>query len=132
AAPRAPRAEKRLVAARQVFVLGPPAAGKTTIAMWLCKHLNASYLSQQKLLSNKTLVLAKEAQSYQQRQEQIPDELWVDLLQDRLSDMDCIREGWVLDGFPQTHRAHSWPRVVRGGSPLQCDSPSRGSTLSRG
>ncbi|XP_044875440.1 adenylate kinase 8-like [Mauremys mutica] len=86
----------------RVFVLGPPAAGKTTIAMWLCKHLNASYLSQQKLLSNKTLVLAKEAQSYQQRQEQIPDELWVGLLQDRLLDVDCVREGWVLDGFPQT------------------------------
>ncbi|XP_050809150.1 adenylate kinase 8-like [Gopherus flavomarginatus] len=86
----------------RVFVLGPPAAGKTTIAMWLCKHLNASYLSQKKLLSNKTLVLAKEAQSYQQRQEQIPDELWVALLQDRLLDVDCVREGWVLDGFPQT------------------------------
>uniref|UniRef100_A0A8C0J4E4 Uncharacterized protein n=1 Tax=Chelonoidis abingdonii TaxID=106734 RepID=A0A8C0J4E4_CHEAB len=48
----------------RVFVLGPPAAGKTTI--------------------------------------QIPDELWVSLLQDRLLDVDCVREGWVLDGFPQT------------------------------
>uniref|UniRef100_A0A674K3Q1 Ig-like domain-containing protein n=1 Tax=Terrapene triunguis TaxID=2587831 RepID=A0A674K3Q1_9SAUR len=31
-----------------------------------------------------------------------------------------------------TGHAHSWPRTVPGGNPLQCDSPSQGSTLSRG
>ncbi|XP_003229468.1 adenylate kinase 8 [Anolis carolinensis] len=85
-----------------VLVLGPPAAGKTTIARWLCKHLSATYLSPQQLLRNKLLRQSREALARQQLQGSVPDELWAGLLEERLADVDCVKLGWVLDGFPET------------------------------
>ncbi|XP_039189322.1 adenylate kinase 8-like [Crotalus tigris] len=86
----------------RVFIVGPPASGKTTIARWICKHLSATYLCPKELVRIKLLKKAKEAEGYQTRGEKIPDELWASLLQERLSDVDCETLGWVVDGFPQT------------------------------
>ncbi|XP_044286827.1 adenylate kinase 8-like [Varanus komodoensis] len=88
----------------RVFVLGPPASGKTTIARWLCKHLSAVYLCPQQLVSLKLLKRSTEAMALQAREEPIPDELWASLLEERLSDVDCVKLGWVLDGFPETRK----------------------------
>nr|XP_060635642.1 adenylate kinase 8-like [Anolis sagrei ordinatus] len=85
-----------------VFVLGPPAAGKTTISRWLCKHLSATYLNPQQLLKNKLLHRSREALQQQEREGSVSDELWAALLEDRLADVDCVKLGWVLDGFPET------------------------------
>ncbi|XP_048358402.1 adenylate kinase 8-like [Sphaerodactylus townsendi] len=86
----------------RVFVVGPPASGKTTIARWICKHLRASYLCPQDLARQRTLGKSKEALSYLAQQEPIPVELWASLLGERLSAEDCVNLGWVLDGFPET------------------------------
>ncbi|XP_015268474.1 PREDICTED: adenylate kinase 8-like [Gekko japonicus] len=86
----------------RVLVLGPPASGKTTISRWICKHLSATYLCPQDLAEDRKLKKSKEALSCLSRQGAIPDELWVTLLEERLSAQDCVRLGWVLDGFPET------------------------------
>ncbi|KAM3832228.1 adenylate kinase 8-like [Vipera latastei] len=88
----------------RVFIVGPPASGKTTIARWICKHLSATYLCPKELVHTKLLKRAREAEGYQTRGEMIPDELWASLLQERLSDVDCETLGWVVDGFPQTRK----------------------------
>ncbi|XP_060100634.1 adenylate kinase 8-like [Heteronotia binoei] len=86
----------------RVFVVGPPASGKTTISRWICKHLSATYVCPQDLVHNQKLKKSQEVLSCLAQQEAIPDELWVSLLEERLSDEECMSLGWVVDGFPET------------------------------
>lgn len=86
----------------RVFVVGPPASGKTTISRWLCKHLNTTYLCPEGLAQDKSLRKSQLALSSLPPLEAIPDELWVSLLAERLLAEDCVKLGWVLDGFPET------------------------------
>ncbi|KAL2092003.1 hypothetical protein ACEWY4_011801 [Coilia grayii] len=41
-------------------------------------------------------------QQYQERGETIPHDLWIRMIQQRLSRIDCVRRGWVLEGMPRT------------------------------
>ncbi|XP_028918076.1 adenylate kinase 8 [Ornithorhynchus anatinus] len=86
----------------RIFILGPPASGKTTIAMWLCKHLNACFINLANLSRNEFSFLAMEVAEIQKRNQEIPNELWAKLIQERLSSDDCIKRGWIVDGFPET------------------------------
>ncbi|XP_052525407.1 adenylate kinase 8 isoform X1 [Tympanuchus pallidicinctus] len=87
--------------APRIFILGPPASGKTTMAIRLCKHLDAIRISQETLLSKETLALTKEAKAYKERKQKIPNALWANLIRERLSNVDCIKQGWILEGFPE-------------------------------
>ncbi|XP_074968161.1 adenylate kinase 8 isoform X2 [Phalacrocorax aristotelis] len=93
--------------APRICVLGPPASGKTTVAMWLCKHLDAIRVSQETLLFKEILALTKEAKAYQERKQKIPNALWANLIQERLSNVDCIKQGWILEGFPE-NQEQAW------------------------
>nr|XP_028602261.1 adenylate kinase 8-like [Podarcis muralis] len=86
----------------KIFVVGPPASGKTTISRWICKHLSATYLCPQDLMRSKLLKRSSEAMALRDQKKQIPNDLWAALLEERLNDVDCIKLGWVLDGFPET------------------------------
>ncbi|XP_051492858.1 adenylate kinase 8 isoform X6 [Apus apus] len=93
--------------APRVCVLGPPASGKTTVARWLCKHLGAIRISRETLLSKGISALVKEAKAYKERNQEIPNELWANLIQKRLSNVDCIKQGWILEGFPE-NQEQAW------------------------
>ncbi|XP_075041407.1 adenylate kinase 8 isoform X2 [Mixophyes fleayi] len=86
----------------RICVLGPPASGKHTMAKLLCKHLNVTHLTLENLLSSDVSVLVEEALSYKDKGQEIPDALWARLIQERLSKVDCVKRGWVLEGFPRT------------------------------
>ncbi|KAM9064217.1 adenylate kinase 8 isoform 1-T1 [Sarcophilus harrisii] len=86
----------------RIFILGPPASGKTTIAMWLCKHLNASLITAENLIWNKLSGLAIKALQIYEKEEAIPDFLLLKLLLERMSKEECISKGWILDGIPET------------------------------
>ncbi|XP_036038917.1 adenylate kinase 8 isoform X1 [Onychomys torridus] len=85
----------------KVVILGPPASGKTTIAMWLCKHLNSNLITKENLLEREFSPLAEEAKKHFQTYKRIPNSLLVGLVQERLSEDDCLRRGWILDGIPE-------------------------------
>ncbi|XP_058861357.1 adenylate kinase 8-like isoform X1 [Acipenser ruthenus] len=85
----------------RIFVLGPPASGKRTVVKQLCKHLGASRISTESLLREES-DLVKEALEYKANQQEIPSMLWINLVQQRLSKKDCIKRGWVFEGFPKT------------------------------
>ncbi|XP_059115890.1 adenylate kinase 8 isoform X3 [Peromyscus eremicus] len=85
----------------KVVILGPPASGKTTIAMWLCKHLNSNLVTKENLLEREFSPLAEEAKKHFQTYKRIPNSLLVGLVQERLSEDDCLRRGWILDGIPE-------------------------------
>ncbi|EHB00201.1 hypothetical protein GW7_03379, partial [Heterocephalus glaber] len=86
----------------KIIILGPPASGKTTIAMWLCKHLNTNLLTRGTLLGKEFSSVAEEARKQYQRFKKVPDSLLIQLVQERLMEEDCVRRGWILDGIPQT------------------------------
>ncbi|XP_074066930.1 adenylate kinase 8 isoform X2 [Macrotis lagotis] len=86
----------------KIFILGPPASGKTTIAMWLCKHLNANLISLQNLMWNEFSELAAKALQFHEAKKPIPDSLLMKLLLERMGNPQCISKGWILDGIPET------------------------------
>nr|XP_060464247.1 adenylate kinase 8 isoform X1 [Panthera onca] len=86
----------------KIVILGPPASGKTTIAMWLCKHLNSNLLTVENLIAREFSSLAAGARRHYQNVTKVPSSLLVRLIQERVSEEDCIRRGWILDGIPET------------------------------
>ena len=34
--------------------------------------------------------------------QEVPVDLWIRLVEARLSLFDCVKKGWVMDGFPRT------------------------------
>ncbi|KAI6076022.1 Adenylate kinase 8 isoform X1 [Aix galericulata] len=107
--------------APRICILGPPASGKTTIAMRLCKYLDAIRISQETLLLEETLALTKEAKEYKERKQQIPNALWANLIQERLSNVDCIKQGWILEGFPE-NQEQAWMLQSSGIIPRHVDT----------
>ncbi|MEM5948521.1 adenylate kinase [Spirochaetia bacterium 38H-sp] len=88
---------------RLVF-LGPPGAGKGTIAAIVSKDLGIPHISTGDLfreaIKNKT-ELGKKVESILASGELVPDKLTIALVKDRLSKEDA-KEGFILDGFPRT------------------------------
>nr|XP_042101442.1 adenylate kinase 8 isoform X2 [Ovis aries] len=86
----------------KIVILGPPASGKTTIAMWLAKHLSTNLLSVEGLIAKEYSPLAADARMHYQKFKMVPNMLLIRLMQERLKEEDCIRRGWILDGIPET------------------------------
>ncbi|XP_074747422.1 adenylate kinase 8 isoform X2 [Strix uralensis] len=107
--------------APRICVLGPPASGKTTVAMWLCKRLDAIRISRETLLFKEILALTKEAKAYKERKQKIPNALWANLIQERLSNVDCIKQGWILEGFPE-NQEQAWMLQSSGIIPRHVDT----------
>jgi adenylate kinase len=88
----------------QTVFLGPPGAGKGTIAKMLCDERQWVQISTGDLLraavKNRT-DLGRQAQGYMEKGALVPDELVIGLLQERLRQPDSAR-GYILDGFPRT------------------------------
>ncbi|XP_014030303.1 adenylate kinase 8 isoform X4 [Salmo salar] len=85
----------------RVMLLGPPASGKRTVARKLCEHTQVIHITDSNILQEDT-DLTKKALQYKAKQQEIPCDLWIKLIQQRLSKIDCVRRGWVLEGIPQT------------------------------
>jgi len=91
-----------------LILLGPPGAGKGTVAVELAKetklpHISTGDLFRENLKNNTPL--GEEAKSYMNEGKLVPDELVIDMLLDRIAKKDC-EKGYILDGFPRTiHQA---------------------------
>ncbi|XP_034958088.1 adenylate kinase 8 isoform X1 [Zootoca vivipara] len=86
----------------KICILGPPASGKTTIAMWLCKQLGTARISPETLLNSTWSDLRYKAEEYQDTNQNIPGTLWAELIGERLQIEDCIHSGWIMEGIPQS------------------------------
>lgn len=88
----------------KIVLLGPPGAGKGTQADILVKRLLVPHISTGDMfraaISNGT-ELGKEAKSYMDKGQLVPDIVTVGIIKDHISMSDC-REGFLLDGFPRT------------------------------
>lgn len=85
-------------------MLGAPGAGKGTQAKMIADKYQIPHISTGDIfranIKNGT-ELGKEAKTYMDKGELVPDELTVRILLDRVAQPDC-EKGYVLDGFPRT------------------------------
>ena len=87
-----------------MIFLGPPGAGKGTVAQSLEEDLNIVQISTGDLLRESVkqgTELGGKAKGYMDAGELVPDDLVIGLLKERIALDDC-RNGFVLDGFPRT------------------------------
>ncbi|MGV0023825.1 adenylate kinase [Phormidesmis priestleyi] len=88
--------------ARLIF-LGPPGAGKGTQAMVLASLKQIPHISTGEILRAAVAgqtTLGVKAKEYVDRGELVPDQLVIDLVRERLEELDA-KAGWILDGYPR-------------------------------
>ncbi|MGW7810545.1 adenylate kinase [Staphylococcus xylosus] len=87
-----------------IILMGLPGAGKGTQASEIVKKFPIPHISTgdmfRKAIKDET-DLGKEAKSYIDRGELVPDEVTVGIVKDRISEDDA-KKGFLLDGFPRT------------------------------
>ncbi|HEV8344126.1 MAG TPA: adenylate kinase [Candidatus Binatia bacterium] len=88
----------------RLVLLGPPGAGKGTQAKFLQQRYGACQVSTGEILRKAVAqrsALGQKAAQYLDKGELVPDKVMVNLVAERLQDVDC-RTGFILDGFPRT------------------------------
>lgn len=84
--------------------MGPPGAGKGTLAKQLKDALNLVHISTGDMFRDAIKAqteLGKLAQGYINRGDLVPDDVTIGLVKERLAMDDCAN-GFLLDGFPRT------------------------------
>lgn len=87
----------------RVVLLGAPGAGKGTQAKKLIEKYNIPQISTGDLLRAAVAAgttLGKEAKSYMDKGELVPDSVVLGMVEERLKQDDC-KKGYILDGFPR-------------------------------
>ncbi len=84
--------------------MGLPGAGKGTQASKIIKKYPIPHISTGdmfRLAIKNGTELGKEAKSYMDKGELVPDEVTIGIVKERLSQSDA-KDGFLLDGFPRT------------------------------
>jgi len=87
----------------RLVLLGAPGAGKGTQAKKLIEKHGIPQISTGDILRKAVAdgtPLGKEAKSYMDKGELVPDKVVIGLIEDRLTQPDC-KKGFILDGFPR-------------------------------
>ena len=87
----------------RLILVGPPGAGKGTQAVHLAEYFKIPHISTGDIfranLKNGT-ELGKQAQSFMDKGELVPDSVTNEMVKDRLGNAD-VANGFLLDGFPR-------------------------------
>jgi adenylate kinase len=99
----------------RLILVGPPGAGKGTQAVQLAAHYKIPHISTGDIfranLKNGT-ELGKQAQSFMDRGELVPDSVTNEMVKDRLGNND-VSNGFLLDGFPRnTNQAEVLNKIL--------------------
>ena len=87
-----------------IILLGPPGSGKGTQAKRLTELLSIPQISTGDLFReniSKNTPIGKKAKGFIDAGKLVPDEIVLEMLLTRVSQLDCAR-GYILDGFPRT------------------------------
>lgn len=88
----------------RLILLGPPGAGKGTQAAAIVEKYNIPHISTGDIFRyniKQGTELGKKAKGYMDQGLLVPDEVVVEIVEDRLRQEDCTG-GFLLDGFPRT------------------------------
>ncbi len=106
----------------RLVILGKQGAGKGTQGLRLCGHFNTQHLSTGQLFRDSAAVgipAGLQAKEYMDRGELVPDEIVVDVVEERFSNPAEVQDGFVLDGFPRTsNQAEELDRILGDRFPL--------------
>jgi adenylate kinase len=99
----------------RLILVGPPGAGKGTQAVHLAAHYRIPHISTGDIfranLKNGT-ELGKQAQTFMDRGELVPDSVTNEMVRDRLGNND-VANGFLLDGFPRnTNQAQVLDQIL--------------------
>lgn len=86
-----------------IIFLGAPGSGKGTQGALLARDLEIPSISTGEILRKEVAAasdVGRLAKSYMESGGLVPDEVVVDIIKKRLSDVDC-KKGFILDGFPR-------------------------------
>ena len=89
---------------KNIILMGPPGAGKGTLAKQLKDALNLVHISTGDMFRDAIKAqteLGVLAAGYINRGDLVPDDVTIGLVKERLSQPDCAN-GFLLDGFPRT------------------------------
>ncbi|NOZ70193.1 MAG: adenylate kinase [Deferribacteres bacterium] len=99
----------------RLVLLGAPGAGKGTQAKKLIEKYGIPQISTGDILRKAVAdgtPLGKEAKSYMDKGELVPDSVVIGLVKERLAQDDC-KKGYILDGFPRnTAQAETLDQVL--------------------
>lgn len=87
-----------------LILLGPPGAGKGTQAQMIVERYRIPQISTGDMLREAVkngTSLGKQAKTYMEKGELVPDEVVIGIIDERLRAPDCSA-GFILDGFPRT------------------------------
>ena len=87
-----------------IVMLGKPGSGKGTVGKMLSEQLEIIHISSGELFRSyikKAVEIGKRIDSYVSKGNLVPDDLAIELVEKRLSELDC-KKGAILDGFPRT------------------------------
>ncbi|MBZ9623393.1 adenylate kinase [Clostridium sp. FP2] len=88
----------------RMILLGAPGAGKGTQANLICEKYNIPHLSTGDIFRmniSTCTPLGVQAKKYIDKGQLVPDDLTIQVVEDRLVREDC-KDGFLLDGFPRT------------------------------
>jgi len=101
----------------RVVIMGPCGSGRSTQCQMIAKHYGCVHVDVAALV--KDLQEKKKSGVAEVPAEFVSDEELCDVVGKRLNEIDCVRKGWVLDGFPKTpgqaeflRKAHLFPSRV--------------------
>eukprot|EP00934_Nitzschia_sp_Nitz4_P006674 Nitzschia sp. Nitz4//scaffold128_size63911//50443//51243//NITZ4_006229-RA/size63911-processed-gene-0.138-mRNA-1//-1//CDS//3329534862//6664//frame0 len=89
----------------RIIIIGGPASGKGTQCQGISEKYGVVHLSTGDMLRQAVqdqTPVGMQARQYMDRGELVPDEIILELVQNRISQPDCVERGWLLDGFPRT------------------------------
>lgn len=89
---------------KNIILMGPPGAGKGTLAKQLKEAINLVHISTGDMFREAIKAqteLGVLAASYINKGDLVPDDVTIGLVKERLSQKDC-EAGFLLDGFPRT------------------------------
>ena len=98
----------------RLILLGPPGAGKGTLASALSVKFNAPHISTGSIFRRNIkegTPLGMRAKEFMDRGELVPDEIVIDIVTARLKEEDTA-EDFLLDGFRTVHQAEELDRFL--------------------
>jgi adenylate kinase len=100
----------------RILIFGPPGSGKGTRARLISRLLNIPIIVTGDMLRDEVsrgTEIGLRAKDYMERGELVPDDLVINLIEERLRRPDCSK-GFILDGFPRNlNQAEALDYILR-------------------
>lgn len=107
------------------ILLGPPGAGKGTLAAMLKDNFSLLHISTGDLLRDEMkggTDLGKKIRKFVDSGELVPDQIVIEMIENKLSEKSTGNKGYMLDGFPRTTvQAQDLDKILtKIGQPIDC------------